>query len=104
MNTDRTALALLADAEAAVRDTAKSARGRQRAYDVAAAKWADYDAQAREGLLPLSDALDARGAMDLAQVALVQSRYQEKIAVANLELAMGLTLVPEPKTETKAEK
>ena len=91
-------------AEAAARDAAEGARVRQRAYDVAAAKWADYDAQAREGLLPLSDALDARGVMDLAQVALVQSRYQEKIAIANLELAMGLTLVPEPKTETKAEK
>ena len=91
-------------AEAAARDAAEGARVRQRAYDVAAAKWADYDAKAREGLIPLSDALDARGAMDLAQVALVQSRYQEKIAIANLELAMGLTLVPEPKTETKAEK
>ena len=91
-------------AEAAARDAGEGARVRQRAYEVAAAKWADYDAQAREGLRPLSDALDARAAMDLAQVALVQSRYQEKIAVANLELAMGLTLVPEPKTETKAEK
>ena len=91
-------------AEAAARDAAEGARVRQRAYDVAAAKWADYDAQAREGLLPLSDALDARGAMDLAQVALVQSLYQERIAIANLELAMGLTLVPETQSETKAEK
>ncbi|NCA82111.1 MAG: TolC family protein [Opitutae bacterium] len=91
-------------AEAAARDAAEGARVRQRAYDVAAAKWADYDAKAREGLVPLSDALDARGAMDLAQVALVQSRYQEKIAIATLELAMGLTLVPEPNTEPKAEK
>lgn len=91
-------------AEAAARDAAEGARVRRRAYDVAAAKWADYDAQAREGLLPLSDALDARGAMDLAQVALVQSRYQEKIAIANLELAMGLTLVPNNDSETKAEK
>ena len=91
-------------AEAAARDAADGARVRRRAYDVAAAKWADYDARAREGLVPLSDALDARAAMDLAQVALVQSRYQEKIAIANLELAMGLTLVPEQKTETKAEK
>ena len=91
-------------AEAAARDAAEDARVRRRAYDVAAAKWVDYDAKAREGLVPLSDALDARGAMDLAQVALVQSRYQEKIAIANLELAMGLTLVPEQKTETKAEK
>ena len=91
-------------AEAAARDAAEGARVRRRAYDVAAAKWADYDAKAREGLVPLSDALDARAAMDLAQVALVQSRYQEKIAIANLELAMGLTLVPEQESETKAEK
>ena len=91
-------------AEAAARDAAEGARVRRRAYDVAAAKWADYDAQAREGLRPLSAALDARAAMDLAQVALVQSRYQEKIASANLELAMGLTLVPANDSETKAEK
>ena len=89
-------------AEAAVRDAAEAARVRRLAYDVAAAKWADYDAKAREGLIPLSDALDARAAMDLAQVAMVQSKHQEQIALANLELAMGLTLVPEtnaPKTE-----
>lgn len=91
-------------AEAAARDAAEGARVRRRAYEVVAAKWADYDAKAREGLLPLGEALDARAAMDLAQVALVQSRYQEQIAIANLELAMGLTLVPEPQTESKAEK
>ena len=88
-------------ADAAARDAAEAAALRRRAYDVAAAKSADYDAKAREGLIPLSDALDARAAMDLAQVALVQSQYQERIAVANLELAMGLTLVPESKTEMK---
>ena len=91
-------------AEAAARDAAEGARVRRLAYDVAAAKWADLDAQAREGLVPVSDALDARAAMDLAQVAAVQSRYQERIAVANLELAMGLTLVPATDSETKAEK
>jgi len=91
-------------AEAAVRDAAETAALRRHAYDVAAAKSADYDAKAREGLLPLSDALDARAARDLAQVALVQSQYQERIAVANLELAMGITLVPEQTSETKAEK
>ena len=91
-------------AEAAARDAAETARVRRSAYDVAAAKWADYDAKAREGLLPLGEALDARAAMDLAQVARVQSHYQERIALANLELAMGLTLVPEQKPETKAEK
>lgn len=87
--------------EAAVRDAAEAARVRGLAYDVAAAKWADYDAKAREGLLPLSDALDARAAMDLAQVALVQSRYHERIAIATLELAMGLTLVPETHSSTE---
>ena len=91
-------------ADAAARDAADAAVLRRRAYEVAAAKSADYDAKAREGLIPLSDALDARAVMDLAQVALVHSRYQERIAVANLALAMGLTLVPESKTETKAEK
>ena len=91
-------------AEAAVHDAAETATLRQHAYDVAAAKSADYDAKAREGLLPLSDALDARAARDLAQVARVQSQYQERIAIANLELAMGLTLVPEQTSETKAEK
>ena len=91
-------------AEAAVHDAAETATLRQHAYDVAAAKSADYDAKAREGLLPLSDALDARAARDLAQVARVQSQYQKRIAVANLELAMGLTLVPEQTSETKAEK
>lgn len=91
-------------AEAAARDAREIARVRQRAYEVTSAKWEDYDAKAREGLIPLSDALDARGVMDLAQVTFVKSRYQEKIAIANLELAMGLTLVPEPQPETKEEK
>ncbi len=84
-------------AEAALRDATEAARLRQRAYDVAAAKAADYDARSREGLIPLGDALDARAAMDLAQVALVQSRYQERLAAAGLELALGATPLPETK-------
>jgi outer membrane protein TolC len=88
-------------AEAAVHDAAEAAHIRQRIYDVAAARYADYDAKAREGLLPMADALDAQADMDLAQVALVHSRYQERIALANLELAMGLTLVPEAPTGTQ---
>jgi len=91
-------------AEAALRDAAENARIRQRAYDVAAAKYADYDARAREGLIPLSEALDALAAMDIAQVELVRSRYQERIAAANLELAMGITLVPQDGNEAKEEK
>lgn len=81
-------------AEAAVRDAAEAARLRRRAYEVAAAKFADYDARSREGLIPLSDALDARAVMDLAQVALVRSRYLEQTAIATLELAMGITRIP----------
>ena len=87
-------MAQVVAAEAAVRDAAESARIYQRAYEVAAARHADYDARSREGLLPLSEALDARAAMDLAQVALVKSRYQERIALATLELAMGVTIMP----------
>ena len=91
-------------AEAAVHDAAEGAALRRHAYAVAAAKSSDYDAKAREGLIPLGDALDARAARDLAQVAMVQSQYQERIALANLELAMGSTLVPEQDSETKGGK
>lgn len=84
-------------AEAAMQNAVENAKLFQRAYDVAAGKYADYDAKSKEGLIPLSDALDARADMDLAQVALVKSRYQEKIAIANLELAIGSTLVPDTK-------
>ena len=30
---------------------------------------------------------------------MVRSRYQERIAIANLELAMGLTLLPQENSE-----
>lgn len=83
-------------AEAATHDAREAATLAQRAYEVAAAKSADYDAKSDEGLLPLSDALDARADKDLAYVELVRSRHQERLALANLELAMGLTLIPEP--------
>lgn len=84
-------------AEATLRDAAEEALLRQRAYEVAAAKYADYDARSREGLIPLSDALDARAVMDMSQVVLVRSRYQERLATASLELAVGRTHVPEIK-------
>jgi len=82
-------------AEAAVHDAAEAALISQSAYDVAAAKVSDYDARSREGLIPVSEALDARAEMDLAQVALLQSRYRERLAIASLELALGSTAVPE---------
>ena len=42
--------------------------------------------------------------MDFAQVELVRSRYQERIAIAALNLAMGAMLVPEQKDQEKAGK
>lgn len=82
-------------AEAQVHDATEAVALRQKMYDVYAAKYDDYAARANEGLKPISDALDARAEMDLAQVALVRSRYQAKVAIANLELAMGITLLPQ---------
>ncbi len=90
-------------AENALRDATESLVLRQQAYDVLAAKYADRAARADEGLLPLSDALDARAEMDLAQVALVRSRYQERIAAANLQLAMGATLLPDEQAGESAD-
>lgn len=81
-------------AEAAVKDAAENAKLSQRAYDVAKAKFEDYDAKAKEGLIPLSDSLDARSVMEQAQVSLLQGKYQERLALANLELAMGITALP----------
>ena len=78
-------------ASAAVDDAAEGTRLLQRAYDVAKAKFEDYDARANEGLLPLSDALDARSEMEAAQVALLRGTYAERMAIAHLELAMGIT-------------
>ena len=89
-------------AEAQVRDAHEAVAIRQKAYDVFSAKYADRANRAEEGLLPLSDALDARTEMDLAQVALIRARYAETTAIANLELAMGITLLPEPEDDAEA--
>lgn len=80
-------------AEAAVKDAEENARLAQRAYGVAQAKFEAYSAKLKEGLLPLSEALDARSEMEQAQVALLQGKYQVRIAIANLELAMGITAI-----------
>ena len=81
-------------AEAQLRDARESVAVRQLAYDVASAKSADRDERAAEGLIPVSDALDARTEKDFAQVALIRSRYQETIAIANFKLAMGIPFLP----------
>jgi len=83
-------------AEASVDNAEERQRILRRAYEVAQARHADYAAKVEEGLLPLSDALDARSDMELAQVEYLRARYDARIAMANLELAMGLTALPEP--------
>jgi outer membrane protein TolC len=55
----------------------------------------------RAGLIPAKDSLEAEAERDTAQVILVQTRYQEAIARATLDLAMGTTLLPE--TDLKKE-
>jgi len=81
-------------AEAAWRDAAETARLRRQAYAIAVARTADREAKALEGLLPVSDALDARAEMDRLHVELVRTRYQERVAIAYLDLAMGVTALP----------
>ena len=77
-------------ADAAFEDAGERLAVAALAYEAAKGRFEDYDARAEEGLLPASDALDARAAMDAAQIHLVQSRYLERIAVESLKLAMGV--------------
>lgn len=90
-------------AEAQVRDAREAVAVRRMAADVAAAKAADRADRAAEGLLPVSDALDARAEADFAQVALIRSRYQETVAVAALDLAMGIVRAPGDAEQTEPE-
>jgi outer membrane protein TolC len=81
-------------AEAALRDAADKRRVAQSSYNVAHEKFEEYDAKTKEGLLPQSEALDARAAMDAAQIQLVQTTYLERMAISSLELAIGITALP----------
>lgn len=88
-NTFLSVIVNVTSAEAAWRDSIENRKVRQEAYDVAKSKYEDYEAKSREGLIPVGDALDAQSAMDIAQVELLQSSYQEITARAALEFAMG---------------
>lgn len=83
-------------AEARLRDATANSRIAKTAYAVAKEKFLDYDAKAKEGLLPQSDALDAQAEMDAAHIQFVQTTYLERIALSSLELAMGITALPPP--------
>jgi len=82
-------------ADAAWHDAAEASQLAEAAFSVSQNKLADYEARLKEGLVPLSDALDVRAEMDTAQIRFVQASYLERIALSNLELAMGLTALPE---------
>ncbi len=64
-------------------------------YEASKLKYEDYRSRQLEGLIPLSDALDAEAAMSQAELTMLQSRYQEQIAWAALKLAMGILEIPE---------
>lgn len=68
-------------------------------YEAAKLKYEDYRSRQIEGLVPLSDALDAEAAMSQAELKMLQSRYQERIAWAALKLSMGILDVSESSNE-----
>ena len=94
-NTFLSVIVNVAAAEAAWRDAGEGAAISRRAFEVAKAKFLDYDARSREGLVPLGDALDARAAMDLAEVDFVKGKYRELCAKAALAFAAGTLPAPE---------
>ena len=86
-------------ARAAVLDATENAALARAAYEVAQAKASDLDARAREGLVPLHEALDAEAERDLAQTDAVRAGYGARIALANLHYAMGDAVPANPEQE-----
>ena len=83
-------------AQASLSDVSEAAAIAKRAFSVASAKYEDYDAKSREGLIPVGDALDALAERDLAEVELLKLSYAERTARTALEFAMGRIAVPPP--------
>ena len=99
-NTFLSIITRVVSAEAALRDAQDEARLSEQARDVALAKWKDFDAKSKEGLVPLNDALDAKAELDTAEVGKIRNEFAVRLAAANLELAMGVTALPyEPVSE-----
>lgn len=63
-------------------------------YDASRMKYEDYNARQRRGLIPLSESLDAEADMNLAQLNMLRSKYQERVAWAALKMSMGVLGVP----------
>ena len=88
-NTFLSVMAGVISARAAVEDAAAGAAGSRRAWEVAAGKAEDLMARAKEGLEPVSDALDAEAARDTAEAEMLRAAYTERVARANLDFAIG---------------
>ena len=82
-------MAGVVSARAAVEDAAAGAAVRRRAWEVAAGKAEDLMARAKEGLEPVSDALDAEAARDLAEAEYLRAAFTERVARENLDFAVG---------------
>lgn len=76
-------------AEAAVREAHNASELAKAQLAVAKAKAQDYAARAGEGLIKYSDALDAKAALDAAEVVNVRAGFAEQIAIENLRYVMG---------------
>ncbi|MBR6021727.1 MAG: TolC family protein [Kiritimatiellae bacterium] len=88
-NTFLSVMAGVVSARAAVEDAAAGAAVARRAWEVASGKAEDLMARAKEGLDPVSDALDAEAARDAAEAEMLRASYTERVARANLEFAVG---------------
>ena len=76
-------------AEAAVREAHNASELAKAQLAVAKAKAQDYAARAGVGLIKYSDALDAKAALDAAEVVNVRASFAEQIAIENLRYVMG---------------
>lgn len=76
-------------AEAAVREAHNASELAKAQLAVAKAKAQDYAARAGEGLIKYSDALDAKAALDAAEVVNVRASFAKQIAIENLRYVMG---------------
>ena len=90
-NTFLSVMAGVVSARAAVEDAAAGAAVSRRAWEVAAGKAEDLMARAKEGLEPVSEALDAEAARDLAEAEALRASFTERVARANLDFAVGKT-------------
>ena len=88
-NTFLSVMAGVVSARAAVEDAAAGAAVRRRAWEVAAGRAEDLMARAKEGLEPVSDALDAEAARDLAEAEYLRAAFTERVARENLDFAVG---------------